>query len=270
MGKLLTVNTGYSAVLLPSTNGYRNFNAGATDIVTDAEYAALPQATLNAVTVTTSGLPDPARKGYDTFAEPTTVQTFATLDGGVVTTGVNIVTGPAAGVTYAATGFMYLAPNAPGATPPVVGPMPGSSTDVELYHIQGAVVSVAPTAKSWFCFRKDTVTTNSTSPVVLDATVKATDFGKSVTGAGIPGSSFVGTVIPGVSFRLSSVQGSSTDVNASASATVVATVGGVVTKWPGGTVPTFTASVGAIDYFLFTTNDGGITYNNLLTVKGLA
>jgi hypothetical protein len=195
MGKLVTVNQGYSAVLLPSTYGLRNYNPGDQVTVTDAEYAAFNAATTQAITLTTSGLPDPARPSSDKFAESVATQTFSAASGGTLTTGVNVVTGPAGGVTYA-TGFLTVAANNPGASPAVVGPVSGSQTDIELYHIQGAVVSVAPTAKGWFS---------------------------------------TGT-----------------------------------TKWPGGVVPTFTASVGAIDYFRFITPDGGVTWYNVNTTKGLA
>lgn len=194
MGRLVTVNAGYSAVLLPSTYGLRNYQPGDQVTVTEAEYAAFNAATTQAITLTTSGLPDPARPATDKFAEPSANQTFTTAAGGTVAPGVNVVTGPAAGVTYAAGGFLTVAADNPATG--VVGPKPGSQSTVELYHVQGAVVSVAPVAKSWFV--------------------------------------------------------------------------GSTTKWPAGTVPTFTASVGAIDYFQFLSFDGGQTWNNVLTVKGLA
>lgn len=194
MGKLVTVNAGYSAVLLPSVQGLRNFNPGETSVLTDAEYAALTTATTQAITLTTSGLPEPSRPRTDTFAEPSQfVAQFTAATGGTVNVGVNSVTGPAAGVTYSATGFLTVAPDNPATG--VVGPKSGSQSTLEIYHTQGAVVSVAPVAKPW----------------IIGATV----------------------------------------------------------KWPGGTVPTFTATVGAIDYFQFVTFDGGITWFNNLTVKDL-
>lgn len=71
MGKLVTVKTGYVAVLLPDSHGsgyLRNYEPGQQVIVTDAEYAAFNTATLDAITLTTSGLPDPYRKGNDPSA----------------------------------------------------------------------------------------------------------------------------------------------------------------------------------------------------------
>lgn len=270
MGKLVTVNPGYSAVLLPSTAGLRNYNPGDQVTVTDAEYAGFNAATLAAVTVTTSGLAEPNRPTTDKFAEPNqNVAQFTAATGGAVNVGVNVVTGPAAGVTYSANGFLQAVQDNPSAFPQIPGAKAGAQSTIEVYHVQGAVVSVAPLAKSWIYNRIDSVTTVSGSPVVADATITTNDVGRPIIGAGIPASSFVGTVVPGVSFRISSTQATNTDANATASATVNATIG-ATTKWPAGTVPTFTASVGAIDYFQFVTYDGGYNWYNILTVKGLA
>lgn len=271
MGKLLTVNTGYTAVLLPSTAGYRNFNPGDTDVVTDAEYASFDGGTLAAVTVTTSGVAEPTRLASDTRATTTKTQTFTAATGGTVIIGINLVTGPAAGVTYNPNGFLVVAPDSPANS--VIGPKPGGRSRVTLYHTQGAVVSVAPVAKSWFGgnTRADAGagTTNS-SGTVTDTLITAADFGKAVSGAGIPANSFVGTVTPGTSFLLSSTSGTQTNVNATATATVTINIGtNVITKWPAGTVPTFTATVGATDIFEFDSWDGGITWFNVLTTKDL-
>lgn len=273
MGKIVTVKTGYTAVLLPNKSGdgsWANYKPADTVTVTEAEYAAFNDATLGAITLTTSGLPDPYRVASDPQAETLTVQTqFTAATGGPVNLGANNVVGPAAGVTYEPNGFLVLAANNPATG--VKGPKPGSVSVVEVFHTQGAVVSVAPVAKSWFggVTRTDAGagTTNS-SDVVTDALITAADFGKAVSGAGIPANSFVGTVTAGVSFLLSSTSGTQTNVNATATATVSIKIGTtVLTKWAGGTVPTFTATVGAIDYFRFVTFDGGATLLNTLTVK---
>lgn len=82
MGKLVTVKTGYTAVLLPNKSGdgsMRNYSPGDTVTVTDAEYAAFNAATLGAITLTTSGLPDPARKSNDPSAAADNVS--ATVSG---------------------------------------------------------------------------------------------------------------------------------------------------------------------------------------------
>lgn len=196
MGKLLTVKTGYSAVLLPNKNGdgtQRNYSPGDQVTVTDAEYAAFNQATLNAVTVTTSGLPDPKRKASDAKAGDYNSAAFTAAGGGSISLGTNFVTGPAGGVTYT-TGWLTVAADSPSNS--VVGPKPGSVSSVHLFHKQGAAASTAPTGKNWFA--------------------------------------------------------------------------GATTLWPGGTVPTFTASANALDFFSFETYDGGATWVNTLTVKGLA
>lgn len=196
MGKLVTVKTGYLAVLLPDTKGsggYRNYNPGDQVLVTDAEYAGFNAATLQAITLTTSGLPDPSRKADDPQAESYASQVFTAASGGTVSLGTNLVVGPAAGVTYSA-GFLTVAADNPSTG--VVGPKTGSVSEVHLFHKQGAVASVAPTAKGWFS--------------------------------------------------------------------------GATTVWPGGTVPTFTASANALDFFKFETYDGGATWVNTLTAKGLA
>jgi hypothetical protein len=196
MGKLVTVKTGYSAVLLPDKAGsgsLRNYSPGDQVTVTDAEYAAFNQATLNAITLTTSGLPDPKRKATDLKSGDYGSAAFTAAGGGTISLGTNLVTGPAGGVTYT-TGWLTVPADNPSTG--VVGPKPGSVSVVNLYHKQGAAASVAPTGKNWFA--------------------------------------------------------------------------GATTLWPGGTVPTFTASAGALDLFRFETYDGGVTWVNNLTVKGLA
>jgi hypothetical protein len=62
MGKVVQVNPGFSAVALPPLN--LPFNSGKSTTLTDAEYAALPPATVRAVTVTQSGVLDPVRAAY--------------------------------------------------------------------------------------------------------------------------------------------------------------------------------------------------------------
>lgn len=63
--------------------------------------------------------------------------------------------------------------------------------------------------------------TLSTSPVVQDASIAASDSGRAVSGTGIPSNAVVGTVVPGVSFEIY-VAGVAT--NASASGTVSLTI----------------------------------------------
>lgn len=86
-------------------------------------------------------------------------------------------------------------------------------------------------------------TVTSGSNIVTDTAVIAADFGKPVTGTGIPAGTYVGTVTAGSQFLLSSTSGSQTSVNASASGTGVV-VGGDLTA-PGigvATVPEATAA----------------------------
>jgi hypothetical protein len=71
-----------------------------------------------------------------------------------------------------------------------------------------------------------TVTTASGTSTITDTVIQPTDLNKPITGAGIPALSYVGTVTPGVSFVLSSTRNGDTPVNATASATVVGTLGG--------------------------------------------
>jgi hypothetical protein len=72
--------------------------------------------------------------------------------------------------------------------------------------------------------RVDTVGTSNGSPTVTDTTIGAGDLGESVSGAGIPKASYVGTVTPGASFVLSSAPNVQMTVNATATATVSATI----------------------------------------------
>jgi hypothetical protein len=263
MGKLVTVKTGYVAVLLPNKSGdgsLRNYSPGDQVTVTDAEYAAFNAATLAAITLTTPGLPDPFRKPTSSAATLYQTAAFTTTAGGTIGLGTNFVTGPAGGVTYVP-GFLTVPADAPSSS--VVGPKSGSVSSVNLFHKQGAVVSVAPTSKLWFggTYRTDTATTQ-TSTTVLDTAIQASDVGRAVSGSGIPAGATISAVSAGVSFTLSAA--------ATTSVVGVQLALGPLTLWPAGTVPTFTASANALDFFHFETYDGGSTYVNTLTTKGLA
>lgn len=65
MGKSVTVISGFGTVSLPTALGPQPFNGGQTVVLTDAEYAALPQATLRALG-TASNVAEPSRAGTDT------------------------------------------------------------------------------------------------------------------------------------------------------------------------------------------------------------
>lgn len=58
MGKKVKVKADYSGALMPDG---RLYAAGQEVVLTDAEYAALPAALLQAVTITASALADPVR-----------------------------------------------------------------------------------------------------------------------------------------------------------------------------------------------------------------
>lgn len=66
MGKLVTIKPSYTGVVLIPT--MRGIDAGQTFTLTDAEYAALPASVTRAITLTTSGLPDPSRRVPDADA----------------------------------------------------------------------------------------------------------------------------------------------------------------------------------------------------------
>ncbi|MGB4768213.1 MAG: hypothetical protein WBP22_03055 [Candidatus Saccharimonas sp.] len=63
------------------------------------------------------------------------------------------------------------------------------------------------------------------SPVIADSRITAADQGKLVSGAGIPGATYVGTVTDGVSFLLSSSPSAQVDVNATGNFTVSLNIG---------------------------------------------
>jgi hypothetical protein len=90
--------------------------------------------------------------------------------------------------------------------------------------------------------------TTSGSATVTDTAIAAADFGKAVTGAGIPANTFVGTVTASTSFLLSSSPTSQVNVNATATASVSLTIANGyareaivnnTTNWP---VPTQTGA----------------------------
>lgn len=72
--------------------------------------------------------------------------------------------------------------------------------------------------------RVDSVGTTNTSATVTDTAIQNIDFGRPVSGPGIPANSYVGTVTPGVSFLLSSTTPVQTNANATATASVSATI----------------------------------------------
>lgn len=157
MGKLLTVKTGYSAVLLPDKNGsggFRNYSPNDQVIVSDAEYAAFNAATTQAVTVTTSGLPDPARKATDSKASNYASNTAAT---GTVTLSLGAndltLTGNVTAVNIAA--------DSPSTS--VVGPKPGSESSFDVKLTQDATGSRTVTWGSKFKFVGGTAPTLSTA-----------------------------------------------------------------------------------------------------------
>lgn len=162
MGKLLTVKTGYVAVLLPNKSGdgsLRNYAPGDQVLVTDAEYAAFNTATTNAVTVTTSGLPDPYRKPSDGGARPYSSNTTAT---GTVTLalGANDLT-----LTGNVTTVNITADNP---TTGVVGPKPGSQSSFVVKLTQDATGSRTVTWGSKFKFVGGTAPTLSTAAGKVD------------------------------------------------------------------------------------------------------
>lgn len=65
MGKQVTVIRDFGTVSLPTALGLQPFNGGQTVVLTDAEYAALPAATLRALG-TASTVAEPNRAGTDT------------------------------------------------------------------------------------------------------------------------------------------------------------------------------------------------------------
>lgn len=65
------------------------------------------------------------------------------------------------------------------------------------------------------------VDTTTGSASITDPDILASDFGRKVSGDGIPGGAYVGTVTPGVGFLLSSTRGSQTNLNAIATGATV-------------------------------------------------
>jgi hypothetical protein len=180
MGKLVTVKTGYVAVLLPDSHGsggYRNYEPGDTVIVTDAEYAAFNSATTQAITLTTSNLPDPYRLGNDPGAGLDEAQGVVT---GAATANVGwndwVLTGNVTSVTVAPANVSTQ--TVVGSTIvvglPVYGASPGSSSTVCFRLTQDATGSRTVTWGSKFKF------VGGSAPVLTTA-ANAVDIVKFVT-----------------------------------------------------------------------------------------
>lgn len=170
MGKLVTVKTGYTAVLLPNKSGdgsFRNYSPGDQVTVTDAEYTALPASTLAAITLTTSGLPDPARKSNDPGASNDNVN--ATVSGtAVAVVGWNDWT-----LTGNVTTVNIQAPDL-STTPVKLGASPGSGSQVSFKLTQDATGSRTVTWGAKFKFAGGTAPT-------LTVTANKTDIVRFVT-----------------------------------------------------------------------------------------
>lgn len=309
MGRLATVQPNFVGVSLPSATGVNQaLGAGQTVVLTEAEAVSTPVAalvTLGAITLAAANSsPEPTRPQADKLAYTNVYEAqFTATTGGTVFLGSNVVTGPAAGVTYVP-GFLSVAANNPKIAtstaskniifppypgsgqvgnktysetaivnnPPTIGAQPGGLSELNVFHVQGAIVSVAPLASQWIgdgsTNRSDACGTTSASATVTDVSITAADAGRSVSGAGIPVGAYVGTVTASTSFTLVDANGNAVNATATASPTLVL---GPKSKtvWPAGTVPTLTATVGAVDYFQFVTYDGGRTWVNTQTVKNV-
>ena len=88
---------------------------------------------------------------------------------------------------------------------------PNNTTGYSGFPINGEVTQVrqirTSIVENQVYSRTDTATVTSGSGTVSDSSITWSDFGKPVTGTGIPTNSFVGNVTSGTSFVLSSVQG---------------------------------------------------------------
>ena len=109
------------------------------------------------------------------------------------------------------------------------------------YGAQNQVRQIrTPVVESQIYSRTDTATVTSGSGTVSDTSITWSDFGKPVTGTGIPTNAYVGTVTPSTSFVLSSVQGqnvpyypgTTTAFNATASGSAITVTGSNVGAAP--------------------------------------
>lgn len=78
MGKSVTVKSGFSAFRGPSPKGYKAYNQGATIVYTDAEYAALTQTDLRALSSPATNVAEPVRPASDPTSRPVNVVAAAT------------------------------------------------------------------------------------------------------------------------------------------------------------------------------------------------
>lgn len=104
--------------------------------------------------------------------------------------------------------------------------------------------------------------TTNTSPTVTDAAITAADYGKPVSGTGIPAGATIASVIPGVSFTMSA--------NATATGTVSVTIANVSDAGAGKTYRQFNMRVmGANDAVVaLETSPDGSTWTEQARVTG--
>ena len=204
--------------------------------------------------VTISGVTPAAYNGVYTVA---TVAGSAPAQTGFTITnaaqpGAVTVAGNVSGVLYSNSPAMISYPQASGtgaySAPNWVGDSlvhnPNATTGYSGFPITGEVSQVrqirTSIIESQVYSRTDTATVTSGSGTVSDSSITWSDFGKPVTGTGIPTNAFVGNVTYGTSFVLSSVQGqnvpyypgTTTAFNATANGTSITVSGSNVGPLP--------------------------------------
>jgi hypothetical protein len=213
-GGTVAANTYYYYVTRV-TNGVESFSAPAVAITTSGSTSSATFAITDQTTSPTQPLAASSFNLYvGTTAANATKQTVTgttTLSWTAYTTNGTAYSASPAVVAYPEAANAFSAYEAPSWVTDAVVHNPNAGNSYSGYPVAGAETQVrqirTSVVESQLYSRTDTATVTSGSGTVTDSSITWADFGKPVTGTGIPTNAYVGTVTPGTSFVLSSVQG---------------------------------------------------------------
>jgi len=230
------------------SNGVESFSSPATSIsvaTTSASISfAITDQTANVLQPTTASS---FNLYVGTTAANATLQTTTgttTLVWNTYTTSGTAYSSSPAVVAYPESANAFSAYQAPTYVTDALVHNPNATTGYSGATVYGAETQVrqirTSVVESQIYSRTDTATVTSGSGTVADVSITWADFGKPVTGTGIPTNAYVGTVTPGTSFVLSSVQGQNVPYwpgttnafNATASGTSITVTGSNVGALP--------------------------------------
>jgi len=219
-GGHVATSTTYFYYVTRVVNGVESFGVSGS-FTTGATSGGTYKPVFTVTDIASNVISTSAATSYNLYAGITSLanavlQSNATVSGTTITWASTIQTGT---TNYTASPAMVSYPqssgagayNAPTWVDDALAHNPNATTGFSGTSFTGAENQVrqirTSVVESQIYSRTDTATVTSGSGTVSDTSITWADFGKPVTGTGIPTNAYVGTVTPGTSFVLSSVQG---------------------------------------------------------------